>query len=246
MPIELSHIGERLIAGMLNRLAQRRELRRVTCAFAGHTLADDIGAGHLRGSLEFLPDVTLLFVRSGTIEYRRDGEQRVDVLCAGGARAIVFEAKLGETRMAENAFRQRFCRPCKKTSHLDPRLRGSMVAVLERSFPLRGKPDLVAVARGGDGPWTLVQPWWLVVRRSVIDMWRDGPPVSAKARVLDFDSLAAQACQTKREFDRMVMGVVGSGFAENWSVALGTPRRTEKGIADRGGRSSWQGDPETE
>lgn len=221
MPIELSHIGEDLIAEMLRSLANRQELDRLVCAVSERSLADDIREVGLGETLGFRADDTSLVVVNGTLSYACDGEQKVDVLCTGVERAIAFESKLGEKLMASPKFRERFCRPCEQSEHSDSRLSGSMIAVLERSLPFEGESMLVA--RVGDAQWTLAQPWWLVVRQGVIDKWNKAKDIPVtSARILAFDALA-QVYGTRHQFDQMVQRVVGSDFAARWKVPLNDP-----------------------
>jgi hypothetical protein len=218
LPIELSHLGEDLIAEMLNSLAKRQELSHVICARTSRSFADDVRECGLGESLGFRADDALLVVRNGVSEYACDGEQKVDVLCTGVARAIAIESKLGETRMSSSEFRKRFCVRCEKSKHLNSRLSGSMVAVLERCLPFDDAPDLVAHV--DDDEWDIAQPWWLVVRQSVFSKWQkaDDFPV-ASARILVFDSLA-QTYGSRHEFDQLVQRVVGLDFATRWGIAL--------------------------
>lgn len=221
MPIEISHIGEDLIAEMLCSLAQRQELNRLVCAVSGRSLAEDIRDLGLGKSLTFRAEDASLVVHDGTLAYACDGEQKVDVLCTGGDRAIAFEAKLGETRMASTEFRKRFCTRCEKSKHSDSRLSGSMIAVLERSLPFDGAPTLVAEVE--EVRWTVAQPWWLVVRQSIVNKWRKADDIPVKsARILVFDSLA-QAYGSRQQFDQMVHRVVGSDFAGRWRIPLNDP-----------------------
>lgn len=221
MPIELSHIGEDLIAEMLRSIAYRRELNQVVCAVSGRSLTEDIREVGLGESLTFRAEDASLIVHDGTLAYACDGEQRVDVLCTGGDRAIAFEAKLGERRMASAEFRKRFCTRCERSKHSDSRLSGSMIAVLERSLPFDRAPTLIAKVE--DARWILGQPWWLVVRQSIVNKWREADDVPVKAaRVLVFDSLA-QIYGSRKQFDQMVQRVVGSDFAGRWRIPLNDP-----------------------
>ncbi|MGO9306890.1 MAG: hypothetical protein ACLP3R_24840 [Candidatus Korobacteraceae bacterium] len=219
MPVQLTHIGEDLIAEILDSLAKRQELSRVKCAISDRPLADDIEAGGLGESIGFRADDATLVVQNGALSYACDGEQKVDVLCSGGDRAIAFEAKLGETRMGSADFRKRFCVRCEKSKHADSRLSGSMVAVLERLLPFDGTSNLVAQVENSQ--WTLVEPWWLVVRQVVVDKWRSDIPV-ASGRILVFDALA-RIYGSRLQFDQLVKRVVGSDFASRWSIPLNDP-----------------------
>ena len=243
MPVQLTHIGEDLIAAMLASLATRQELSRVTCAMTGRSLADDIDELGIGGSLGFRADDALLVVQNGEIGYACDGEQTVDVLCTGTEHAIAFEAKLGETRMSVSEFGERFCGDCVVAKHPDPRLRGSMVAVLERSLPF--PPPSQLIAQIDNSRWTLAKPWWLVLRQNVFDNWHKAtqPPVPAQrrksatasgkqrktkllpvsnARILVFDALAA-IYGSRQQFDQLVQRVVGSDFAGRWRLSLSDP-----------------------
>ena len=218
MAIQLSHVGEDLIAEMLDSLAHRQELSHVKCAITGRSLADDIREGSLGDSINFRADDASLVVCNNGLVFACDGEQTVDVLCTGTERAIAIEAKLGETRMGASEFRKRFCVRCEKSKHSDLRLSGSMVAVLERSLPFEGTSELVAHVNGGQR--TLAEPWWLVVRQVVLDQWRrtnDFPVTSA--RLLVFDDLAqVYTSGSRQQFDHLVKHVVGSDFVRRWRL----------------------------
>ena len=221
MPIELSHIGEDLIAEMLRSIAQRQELSRVVCAVSGRSLADDIRDGSLGQQLSFRAEDATLIVQYDGDRYACDGEQKVDVLCAGEGHAIALEAKLGETRLAPNVFRQQFCGCCVQSKHSNPRLSGSMIAILERSLPFAGAPSLTAEVEGTQ--WTLAQPWWLVVRKSVLNRWQKANDIPVKsARILVFDALV-QVYGSRQQFDQMVQRAVGADFAERWGIDLNDP-----------------------
>lgn len=220
MPIKLSHIGEDLIAEMLDSLAKRQELSRVTCVISGQSLTDDIRDGNLGDTIGFRPDDATLTVQNGGLAYACDGEQTVDVLCTGGHRAIAFEAKLGETRMGSSVFRKRFCVRCEK-SHSDSRIRGSMIAVLERSLPFDGTLNLVANVK--DAHWTLATPWWLVVRQNIVDKWQKAKDIPVpSARILVFDTLV-QTYGSRQQFDHLVQRVIGSDFAGRWGIPFSDP-----------------------
>ena len=192
----------------------------MTCAISGRSLADDVRESNLREPLAFRADDTMLVIHNGDIAYACDGEQTVDVLCTGGEHAIAFEAKLGETRMGAREFKSRFCIGCEKSKHSDSRLRGSMVAVLERSLPFEGSR---LVAHMDDSQWNVAKNWWLVVRQSVLDRWRNSNDIPvASARILVFDSLAA-IYGSRQQFDQLVQRMVGADFAGRWGIPLNEP-----------------------
>jgi hypothetical protein len=221
MPIELSHLGEDLIAEILRSLAKRRDLGQVMCAVTGQSLEQDVRDFGLGDLVNFRADDALLTVHNCTRAYDCDGEQKVDVLCTGNGRAIAFEAKLGYTRLGSADFRKRFCTPCVVSAHSNLRVSGSMVSVLERSLPFDGGVELIAHVAAAQ--WTIARPWWLVLRQKVLDRWRsnNGVPVTA-ARLLSFESLA-EVYGSQREFDQLVRRVVGGDFFERWKISSKEP-----------------------
>jgi hypothetical protein len=219
MPLQLSHIGEELIAEMLACVAERGDLANVACQLTGRTLADDVREYGLTGPLSFRADQASLRVNIDNRDYDCDGAQTVDILCAGGGQALAIEAKLGYTRMAPAEFIKRFCVPCEISRHPDGRLCGKMIAVLERSFPEAVPIPSRLVCRIDDMEWTAAVAWWLVVRRSVLKQWKkSGQPafLSRSARVIDFDTLAE--LYGLGLFDQLVQRVAGSDFARRWGL----------------------------
>lgn len=125
------------------------------------------------------------------------------------------EAKLGITRMSLSEFPKRFCDPCTASRHADPRLTGSMIAVLD-GLLLFG--DGCVFATVGDQRWPLAPHWWLVLRASVWKTWAAGLPVRF-ARILVFDKLA-RLYGDFNDFDTLVHNVVGSDFAKRWRLQM--------------------------
>jgi hypothetical protein len=218
MPLQLSHVGEDLIAEMLASLSERGELANLACAFTGRTLADDVRECKIAQPLMFCASAALPKVGASGQVYTCDGEQTVDVLCVGGKDALAIEAKLGETRMGTAEFKRRFCLPCEISRHSNSRLRGSMIAVLDRSLPFSGPYRIIAQI--DDAQWTVAIAWWLIVRQPVLDRWGKRPDfLSSSARVLAFDTLARQY-GSRQQFDQLVMRVVGSDFARGWRLPI--------------------------
>jgi hypothetical protein len=222
MPLQLVHIGEDLVANMLREIARQGRLVDVKCAISGRTFADDVCAGGLSEPENFLAEAASVCVQTDQGDYACDGAQKIDVLCVGGQHGIAIEAKLGESLMLGDQFRKRFCAPCEVSLHQNRRLRGSMIAVLERSFHGDVPKCSEIVCRIGDRTVTLSLGWWLVVRRSVLALWvkRQDVPVSAQfARVVEFESLVALYGHDR--FDALVREVVGENFATKWKIGAG-------------------------
>ena len=211
MTIELSHIGEVLISELLSRLCTAERLDQVRCKVTGISLASDLDTLSPR----FIADQAQLRVQTDDATYACDGAQTVDVLCVGQQRAIAMEAKLGLTRMSPSEFPKRFCDPCSISGHSDPRLNGSMIAVLDRRLPfVNGR----VCARIGDQGWLLGPHWWLVVRERVWNSWAVVLPVRL-ARILVFDELA-RLYGDGHDFDDLVRHIIGNDFAKRWRVEL--------------------------
>jgi|HubBroStandDraft_6_1064221.scaffolds.fasta_scaffold328015_2 hypothetical protein len=221
MPIELTHIGEDLVAALLESLCRRNALSRVVCEVSGRTLTQDIEEGGLGDVVHFRADDANLIVQTKNLSFSCDGEQKIDVLCAGENRAIAFEAKLGVERMGSAEFGRRFCVECEPSKHADGRISGSMVAVLERSLPF-GR-DWSLVARAGNGQWEVTRQWWLVLRQSIITRWRNAGSLPVlSARIVSFEALA-HLYGSRQHFDQLVQRVIGVDFAARWGIPLNDP-----------------------
>ncbi len=209
MTIALSHLGEPLIAEMLSSLSERSLLGQVRCAATGVTLAEDLGGERAT----FLPDQALLRLEAEGLAIACDGAQTVDILCIGQDRAVAMEAKLGDTRLSKVAFRNRFCGLCGVSGHRQPRLTGSMTAVLDGLLPFAAS----RIAFTQDQAWELPEHWWLVVRERIWINWRQSSPVRF-ARILPFDRLA-QLYGNQVDFDQLVQRVVGNEFSAHWDLS---------------------------
>jgi hypothetical protein len=210
--IELSHIGESLIAEMLSRLSAQGQLQQVCCAVTGIDLTYDLGAA----SGSFFPNQASVQIHSHGQTFFCDGAQKIDVLCVGEEGAIGIEAKLGETRMSLSEFPKRFCKSCEISGHIDPRIKGNMVAVLDGSLPFEDRRILATL---GNRSWPLPMHWWLVIRERVWTSWMRSVPLRF-ARILVFEQLARLSCRTATEFNDLVLQVIGKDFAEPWKITF--------------------------
>src|SRR5262249_4521734 len=164
--LELTHIGEPIVAEMLKSVTDRGLLHTLRCQVTQASLADDIGTV----KPAFITDEARLEIKVGERVYSCDGAQTVDVLCAGAERGVAMEAKLGDTLMAFDAFEKRFCGPCQISRHSDNRLKGTIISLLERRLPFL---DARLVATVGEHSWPLYGSWWLVVRAQVWKRWKN-------------------------------------------------------------------------
>lgn len=120
--IQLSHIGELLLAKMIHRSRPVQEL-------LFRCIASPASAG---GELVAVPEVQL--GRSG--KYRFDGAHKLDaaILLTEKGNCLGIEAKPGRDRLSKTEFEKRFLKDC-GTSHSDSRISGSMIAILDGKLP---------------------------------------------------------------------------------------------------------------
>jgi hypothetical protein len=213
--LKLHHIGEPLVAAMLQKIEAAGRLSNLVCPRTHVSVEDSISIGSLQRPFAFLPERASLSVSTESGRYICDGAQKVDVLCAGGERAIALELKLGEERLRANEFESRFMEDC-ATSHGESRLKGKMVSVLERRFPWPGEATLRASA--GTENWKVVKPWWLVVRKSVWDRWRkSNPPNLSNGRILVLEEVVREL-GGETAFNGLVRDLVCDNFFSVWGL----------------------------
>jgi hypothetical protein len=223
MTIELFHVGEPLVAAMLARLASRRQLNRITCARTGISLAADLIQSGVEKPHRFLSDQATLRVEATSVTFQCDGVQRLDVLCAGSnGRGLALENKLGSMRLSASAFVDRFCSPCTSSGHGDPRIRGQMPALLDRKIELprdvAAQATLTATIDGES--WIVVEHWWLILRRKVLERWPLADLSLRYARIFAFDDLA-RLFGSAADFDDLVRSIIGNQFANRWHIDFG-------------------------
>jgi hypothetical protein len=219
--LKLHHIGEPLVARMLQAIDAAGLLSTLVCERTGVSIESDIVAEGLQPPVEFLPERASLGVSTDSRRWMCDGAQKVDVLCAGKSnRAMAFELKLGEERLRTNEFKKRFLNECSR-SHGDSRLKGTMIAVLDRrlsQFESAALHASIARQDQADEVWEVVRPWWLVVRRSVWLRWeQSGVPGLNHGRVLVFENMVREF-GGKTAFNDLVRELVCGSFFEEWRL----------------------------
>ncbi len=220
--LKLHHIGEPLVARMLQKLEAAGRLSNLVCERMHVSVEDDIVAGGLQRPIEFFPERATLGVSANGEELICDGAQKVDVLCvSSGQRAMAFELKLGEERLGTNEFERRFLGKC-STSHAGSRLKGSMISVLDRSFLRTDAAVLRASASPPTGgpikKWDVVRPWWLVIRNSVWFRWKQsGIPGLTNGRILVIEKVVREL-GGEEVFNGLVREVLCGNFFEAWEI----------------------------
>jgi hypothetical protein len=224
--IQLHHIGEVVLAGLLRELAGRGEpnvpcVLHKDCGFSAVLLQAGIST-----PLTFSANVPLAPVTTDNAALLFDGAHGIDVLCHGaGEWGIAVEAKLGLDRLASATFTTRFLNQKKLTitTHTPRRIKGSMVAILN----FRALHDGVALPLRTQPPSRIeiVRPWFLVVRRAVWASWRHArskvPSFAKEAHVAIFEDIVEQHGDGA-SFDALVHRLVGSDFYRSWGLGPAT------------------------
>lgn len=217
--LKLHHIGEPLIARMLQELEATGRLSNLVCERTQVSVEDDIIAERLKRPLEFLSEkASLGILTSGGGELICDGAQKVDVLCGSvNSRAMAFELKLGEERLGTNEFQRRFLKES-STSHAGTRLKGTMISVLDRHFSESETAVLRAFVSTKN--WEIVRPWWLVVRDPIWSRWKQsGIPSLTNGRILVLGKLV-QEFGGEEAFNALVRELVCGNAFEAWRIGL--------------------------
>jgi len=143
-----------------------------------------------------------------------DGACRVDVVVRlRPGMAAAFELKLGTTRLTKSRVDGEWLPPC-LPSHGGRRWRGNVMAVLERRF-LGATVDTLSV-RTTNERLTLIHPWFLVARGSVLRAWKGDPPsFSSAVRQVAFEDIVSSFGNAEA-FNRLVQGMLDIDFYNEW------------------------------
>ena len=198
--IELSHVGEILIAEILTRSSAARQMLRA----AGFAVSE---------KLAIVPEVRPN--NCGPLAF--DGTHRIDVALVDLDAQVCspFEAKLGLDRLSKNEFSKRFLSQC-GTSHKDTRVSGSMIAILERMLPAQCNEELLTIDYQSQ-TYPVSATWGLICRAKVIEKWRinGAPAFSANCIPICFEDLAA-AYGDANEFNELVRSLLEIDYYEKW------------------------------
>lgn len=198
--IQLTHIGEKLLAQML---FDSKKVRNAAC-------------GRYISSLQannFVPDLRLN--NCGGLGF--DGVHKIDVAVLNHETGICYpiEAKLGFDRLGKQEFEKRFLGDC-ATSHGNTRVKGSMISILERKLPQAcNAKDLTVTWEGR--VFTVSSSWALVARKAVIDRWRESHPprLSENCKVIEFEALVA-VYGSSSEFNSLVERLINCDYFTEW------------------------------
>lgn len=201
--IELSQIGERLLAAMINRSVPLQDF-----------LAEQSPAvAEARGAIVAEPDARLQ--RCGKYDF--DAAHQLDVaLFLGKAKPCLgIEAKLGDEELLKTPFEKRFLKGC-GTSHGGSRIAGSMISILEGKLPEDCDRANVVVERQGT-IHKLLPTWFLIVRKRTLDAWLASgrPDFSRHCIVLTFEALASRYGD-RDSFNALVRELVDGDYHRAW------------------------------
>lgn len=202
--IQLSHIGEELLAQMLSDSDSVR-----SSLFGGYVSSPQPSI--------FVPELRLNNV--GALGF--DGVHKIDVAALNLETGICYpiEAKLGFERLGRNEFEKRFLGEC-GTSHGNTRVKGSMIAILEGKLPHSYTGQQLTVSWEGQ-QFTVSPLWVLVARKSVIAKWKESQPprLSSNCQVIEFENLV-EAYGSASEFNSLVGRLVNVDYFKEWRCGI--------------------------
>lgn len=201
--IQLSHIGEELIAQMLS---DSEAVRNAVCG----------GYVSTSQACTFVPELRL----NNCGAFGFDGVHKIDVAVQNPETGICYpiEAKLGFDRLSKNEFEKRFLGEC-GTSHGNSRVKGSMIAILERKLPQACRGQGLSVSWEGR-EFCVSTSWVLVARKAVIEKWKESqaPRLSNNCHVIEFESLVS-AYGSDSEFNFLVGRLINIDYFTEWQCS---------------------------
>ena len=204
--LSLSHVGEEIFAELINR---RPESFLQVCG-----LVREADLDFMRQAPVALCEVPFAQVDGKSF----DGACRVDVVVRlRPDLAFPIELKLGHTRLSKQRFDREWLQFC-KPSHGGRRWRGSVMAALDRRFSTPTTQELAM--RVNQSVCMLTENWLLVVRRAVLDGWRENPPgLSQRGMVKSFEELV-EALGGRTALNSVVRDVLGDrDFFADWGLS---------------------------
>ena len=204
--VALPFVGEEVVAAMVRKVPER------FIELSGHPLKFDPPSLSQKRSV--FTEVPLAPLNGRAF----DGASRIDVLLRlDESRGLACEVKLGSHRLSKGRVDTEWLRPC-EASHEDRRVRGNMMAILDRKFgsladegaPLRAQPK--------DSPsLELDRRWVIVCKREVVDKWAGphAPAFSEYVRLVAFEDLVA-AFGGKSQFNELVAELLIFDYYDKW------------------------------
>lgn len=196
--IALSHVGEIVVAEMINRSASVRD------SIFGSLNLDTVIA---------VPEVRLN--PCGGLNF--DGAHKIDIaiLDTKNKVCIPVEAKLGENRLTAGEFNKRFLSEC-GTSHKGSRVKGNMISILERNLPNQCKGSNLTVTYS-NATYSILNEWYLICRESVLEKWKKSrfPDLSQSNSQVSIESII-NAFGGKDVFNKLVRELLDIDYHDKW------------------------------
>ncbi len=193
--IELTHIGEALIAEMLNSSVKVRELFCIE-----------------KGDMVAVPEIPL--VKCGQYGFDVSHKINVGLLIHDSRKCLPIEAKLGADRLDRESFDKRFLRPC-VSAREEKRITGSMTAILDRKIPVSADEKIQVVYK--ENSYALTQEWVLVVREKVLASWVSNgrPSLSPNCRIIAMENIVS-VYGDAAAFNALVSKVISGDYHRQW------------------------------
>ncbi|MGO9471285.1 MAG: hypothetical protein ACLQVF_44915 [Isosphaeraceae bacterium] len=205
MAVELTHVGEAIVAEMIESLRFR--------------FIDLCGLSRRADSALYQSDLPIVSANVALYTYSGvgfDGASCVDlVVLLNEGLGVPFEVKLGETRLTKSRIDSEWLNGC-GLSHENKRFRGSMMSVLERKFPAHIPPDALKVRVDGRTV-TLTEEWFVITRQRILDGWTGSakPAFSSKVQFLPFEAIVREF-GGRESFNAMVSRLLAIDYYAAW------------------------------
>lgn len=205
MTLSLTHLGEQIFAGMINRN------QKFLLSFPDvKSIADP----------DFLPVASCEKKIMNFAGRAFDGQCRIDVAVQLRSDSVTaFELKLGTTRLTSNRVNTDWLTGCRE-SHRGRRWKGNIMSVLERDF--RGcaeVPITPLTVQAQNRVLSVTQQWFVVARRRIINGWQAGhlPRFSDRVRMIAFED-AVMSFGGEQSFNQLVGEILPSNFYREWHI----------------------------
>lgn len=183
---ELHHIGEPLVAGMLDELTAAGRLDtiavwRLKADVTSETTRVDFERvqsldKQLASAPRFLPECSF---SSGSLAF--DAESKIDLAMTDNETVMPWEIKLGTTGLSRGDLLKKQCTGSTRRANPSNLVKGKMISILQDwacgSGAFEGTEDLHAIVNGVARPMLLERRWGLVLRQAVFDALRSSKPI---------------------------------------------------------------------
>ncbi len=201
--IEITHVAEFLIAEMYNRSPSVQR-----------GLFEIMGQKNAWFNEQFaVPELQLSTCGS----YIFDGAHKIDVAILNTRTNLVIpcEAKLGLNRLNRSQFESRFLKQG-GLSHGNRRIKGSMLAIIERKLPEGCLTEPIHVYHDGID-YELSSKWFLIIRHQILKSWRKSgkPRLSENCVIVTIEQII-EFFGGRKAFNVLVKEVLDFDYYSRW------------------------------